>query len=78
MGLFFQSESFKTENYRYLPYQDSPCILMYHFLFIETLTFSSTSFPLRMSPKSLKENVKISCIYLGMSNLSPSFSRFRY
>ena len=74
----FQSVFFKTETYRYLPYKDSPYTLVYHFLSIEELTFSPTSFPLRMSPKSLKEKIIISCIYLGMSNLSPSFSRFIY
>ena len=51
----FQSVSFKTESYRYLPYKDRLCTLMYHFLSIEELSFSMTSFPLRMSPKSLKE-----------------------
>ena len=60
----FQSVSFKTKSYRYLPYKDSPCTLMYHFLSIEELTFSSTSFPLRMSPKSLDEIVIFSCILL--------------
>ena len=79
MGLFFNQCLLRLKTtVTFLIRTVQVFFLMYHFLSIEELTFSTTSFPLRMSPKSLKEKLIISCIYLGMSNLSPSFSRFIY